>query len=1158
MTGDPIGMGSAAPAPGDVPEALVIGLDVGSTTVKAVVTSSADATPLWRDYRRHETRQAEAVRDFLARIAAAFRDTPADRFRVFLTGSGGSVLTRLLGGRYVQEVHAVALAVETLHPDTRSVVELGGQDAKVILFQDLGERGRKRTASMNDKCAGGTGAVIDKIAAKLGIAAERIGAIEYAGRTCHPVAGKCGVFAETDINSLQKQGVDVEDLMVSLFDAIVQQNLSVLTRGHTLRPPVLLLGGPNTFIPSLQACWRQNLEALWRERGIEAESSANGAPEPVRVPPNAQYFAALGAAEFGRRELAEAPDTGRYRGLNALEDLLNRRAGAGPLEDHALPGPASAPDALKAFLREFQTQPWAPPRWQAGERVRAFIGIDAGSTSTKGVLIDPQGEVIAKAYRLSQDNPIRDAVAILNELELAIVSHGAEVEVLGVGTTGYAKDIIREVLCADTAVVETVAHAHACEHFYPGTDVIVDVGGQDIKLMFLHDGRVRDFRLNTQCSAGNGYFLQATAAAFGVELPDYAQTALSAERMPDFHHGCAVFLQSDIVDFQRRGWRRSEILAGLANVLPKNIWLYVAQIPNPAELGSRFVLQGGTQHNLAAVKAQVDYLRGRFRKAGRDCDIRVHRHCGESGAIGAALEALRLHRERQTPSPFIGIDAARQIRHRTLRGEETRCNFCRNLCLRTFIDLSYDDAFTDPLPVDDSPKHEAFEPVRQRRVIVANCEKGAVEDTGTLRRIKAEMDEAAKQNPNFIEVAARAAFKPPPVDRVDNTATPRWPTLAFGIPRAQRGARAARKRIRIGIPRVLNLYSCAPFFTGYFLSLGLSPRQVIFSAVTDEALYRQGARRGSIDPCFPSKLGIAHVHDLLERAHAKRPLTHVFFPMIDALPPHLDDVQASKSCPTVVATAEATHAAFIREDDLFAARGIRFKKTFVNLDEPILCARQMYEDWREELGVTLQESQRAVREGLRALTAFQDRMRALQRAELDRLERDGRVGIVVLGRPYHNDPGINHGILEELQRAGYPVFWQDALPTDPDLMDRLFGAEIRAGRIDSPLSIADVWKNRFSEHSSRKLWAAKFIARHPNLVALELSSFKCGHDAPLYAVVQEIVERSGTPYFCMKDLDENRPTGSIRIRTETIDYFLKRYQEKLLRPGSRSPVTPLL
>jgi predicted nucleotide-binding protein (sugar kinase/HSP70/actin superfamily) len=361
-----------------------------------------------------------------------------------------------------------------------------------------------------------------------------------------------------------------------------------------------------------------------------------------------------------------------------------------------------------------------------------------------------------------------------------------------------------------------------------------------------------------------------------------------------------------------------------------------------------------------------------------------------------------------------------------------------------------------------------------------------------------------------------------------------------------------RRQLRIGFPRVLNLYSCAPFFIGYFMALGLSYRQLVFSAYTDQDLYRNGARRGSIDPCFPSKLGIAHVHDLLQREHGKKPLTHIFFPMIDSMPTPLHGVQASRACPTVVATAEATHAAFVTEGDLFAARGIRFRKTFVNLDQPALCARQLYEDWTEDLGITLEESRRAVLQGLQALAQFYAKMRARQRAELDTLEREGRVGIGVLGRPYHNDPGINHGILEDLQRAGYPIFWQDALPLDADLLERLFGAEVRAGEIRTPLVIDDVWKHSFSEHTSRKLWAAKFIARHPNLVALELSSFKCGHDAPVYSVVEEIIERSGTPYFCLKDLDENSPSGSIRIRTETIAYFLERYQADL-RAGRHCP-----
>jgi predicted nucleotide-binding protein (sugar kinase/HSP70/actin superfamily) len=287
------------------------------------------------------------------------------------------------------------------------------------------------------------------------------------------------------------------------------------------------------------------------------------------------------------------------------------------------------------------------------------------------------------------------------------------------------------------------------------------------------------------------------------------------------------------------------------------------------------------------------------------------------------------------------------------------------------------------------------------------------------------------------------------------------------------------------------------------------------------------------------------VHDLLYVQHARRPLTHIFFPMVDSFPTYLDGVQGSRACPTVVATAEATHAAFVKEGDLFRERGIAFKKTFLNLDQPGLCARQMFDDWHEDLALTRAETERAVVDGLGALAHFEASMRARSRAVLDDLERDDRIGIVVLSRPYHNDPGVNHEICDELQKLGYPIFFQDTLPTDPDLLERLFGDEISDGRLDSALSIDDVWKNSYSENTNRKVWAAKFAARHPNLVALELSSFKCGHDAPIYSVVEQIVERSGTPYFSFKDIDENKPAGAIRIRIETIAYFLSRYRERV-------------
>src|SRR3954469_2285898 len=284
-----------------MPAKYSVGLDVGSTTVKACVVDAADGRIAWQDYQRHETKQPEKCLEFLGRMEAE-AGVNTDNARVFMTGSGGSGVAEQIGGKFVQEVTAVSLAVEKLHPEVFSVIELGGQDAKIIVFKDDEDTGRKKKIpSMNDKCAGGTGAVIDKINAKLKIPTELLAQQNYRGVKLHKVAGKCGVFAETDINSLQKVGTPPDELMASLFEAIVLQNLSVLTRGHTLRPHVLLLGGPNSFIKGMREAWQANIPRMWQERKVQIPDGAK--PEDlIKVPQNAQYFAALGAVEFGRSE----------------------------------------------------------------------------------------------------------------------------------------------------------------------------------------------------------------------------------------------------------------------------------------------------------------------------------------------------------------------------------------------------------------------------------------------------------------------------------------------------------------------------------------------------------------------------------------------------------------------------------------------------------------------------------------------------------------------------------------------------------------------------------------------------------------------------------------------------------------------------------------
>ncbi len=1120
-----------------MPNEILIGMDVGSTTVKAVAVDAPSDRILWSDYQRHETRQPEKVLEFLKRFEEeidGFRDA---KTRMFITGSGGNGMAKHLGAKFVQEVNAVSLAVEKLYPECGSVIELGGQDAKIIIFKKDPETGRKKKLpSMNDKCAGGTGAVIDKINAKLRIPPEELCNMGYRGIKLHPVAGKCGVFAETDINGLQKMGVPPEELMASLFEAIVMQNLSVLTRGNTLQPVVLLLGGPNCYIAGMRDCWKYNIPKIWEERKTPLPEGVP--PEDlIQTPDNAQYFAAIGSVEYGKTEEAEV---GVYSGYEKLQwyidvgreqEKARRGSGGGLAKDET---------ELAAFKEKYRRKVFVPAGFRTGEVVEGFIGIDGGSTSTKAVLLskDSSRTVLSKTYQLSNGNPIEDTIEVLSKLEDQITRQGAELKVLGVGTTGYAKDILKDVVGADAALVETVAHTQAGLHFYKDVDVICDVGGQDIKIIILHDGRVKDFKLNTQCSAGNGYFLQSTAQGFGVPVEKYADTAFSAQGFPSFGYGCAVFMQSDIVDFQRQGWKPEEIMAGLCNVLPKNIWLYVSQIPNLSAIGRRFLLQGGTQYNLAAVKAQVDFIDSRF-KGGTRPDVIVHEHCGEAGAIGAALEAGRLW-DNGRKSTFVGMEAVRRINYKTTRNEDTRCYFCKNNCLRTFIDVKTSMVAIEKAPVKSKVPLEAG----AQRLIIATCEKGTVENLDEMRGIKGNIDRIKQANPNFADIAAKAVFRVPDVPLVAD-APPKLTFTAAAKRRVELMNR--RSKLRIGIPRVLNMYSMTPLFTGYFASLGIKAENIVYSDYTSEQLYKEGAKRGAIDPCFPSKLGIPHVHNLLYTAHAKKPLDIIFFPMIDCLTSDLRGTSGSRSCPTVAATPAAVKAAFTKEGDLFAEKGVQFLHTFVNPSKPELFERQMLQEFKNILGLSAEENHRAVEQGYRALDHFNNVvLRQRARQVLDELEREDRLGIVVLGRPYHNDPGVNHEILEEFQKLGYPVFTQDSLPIDDDIVWRLFGPEVEAGDIDHPMSIEDVWKNSYSENTSRKVWAAKYVARHPNLVALELSSFKCGHDAPIYTVVEEIVESSGTPYFCFKDIDENKPSGSIKIRVETIGYFLKRYREDMV------------
>jgi len=712
----------------------IVGLDVGSTTVKALVAE--DGAALWQEYRRHNTKQAEMVLEFLGRIEAECGLAP-QRDRVFLTGSGAGLIAPLVGGKFIQEVVAVSAAVEKLHPEVNFVSEIGGEDMKTLFFTPSGE-GKAKQVYMQSACSGGTGTFIEKTARKLQVTSEQLARMPYAGRSLHKISSKCGIFAEADANTLVKSGVPVEEIIASLFEAVVYQNLATLTKGNTPQPGVLLLGGPNLFFRGLQEAWRHHLGKLWKERRIAPDGDVQA---HIQVPKEALYYACLGCIEIGK---GEAAGVGAYAGTGKLRWWIEK----GQHEQKAREGAkglAGDPAAFESFIQCYGEPRVATSNPVAKRGERAIAGCDFGSTTAKAVVLSANRELLASCYVQSNGNPIEDAKAILREVR------GAGFERIGaLGVTGYGKDLLKDIVGADVAIVETVAHATAALHYFPDADVICDVGGCDVKIMILRQGTVSDFRLNSQCSSGNGAFLQGVAERYGVPLEQYAERAFEAKAVPALAMGCGVFLQSDIVNQQRKGWSREEIMASLAAVLPLNVWVYAGQLQNLAAAGRKFVLQGGTHRNLAVVKAQVDFIRQKVPEA----EIVVHPYSGEAGAIGAALCALDWAAKGE-PSRFRGYELIESLEYTSTTSGHTTCNWCPVNCKRTFIDVRMPGG--KGRSWSKVPLAEGWE-----RVISGNsCPKGLLEDVNEMKVVKARLEEAKREYPNIAELVREDAFRRP-------------------------------------------------------------------------------------------------------------------------------------------------------------------------------------------------------------------------------------------------------------------------------------------------------------------------------------------------------------------------------------------------------------
>ena len=732
---------------------MLCGIDVGSTTCKYVL-ASASGEVLAQAYERHNTKQGEKVLDFLSCLESEHGLTP-ERDRIFFTGSGAGIIAPLVGGKIIQEVVAVAAAVEKLHPLVRFVSEIGGEDMKTIFFNGNGPSKSKQVL-MQSACSGGTGTFIEKTARKLEIPPEQLSKMRYSGYTLHKISSKCGIFAEADANTLLKAGVSVEEIIASLFEAVVYQNLATLTRGNTPAPEILLLGGPNLFFTGLQEAWRHHLTKLWQERKVALPGDKDAA-SLIRVPDDALYYAAQGCIEVARRE---PQSTGLYQGAGKLRWWIEegqheekKKLGRGGLwkDQQELAsfkarygGNGTSPGNGKSNGNGRHPSPATPNAEQLGTLGPVAVGCDFGSTTAKAVCLSPQKDLLFSCYALSKGNPIEDAKALFRQIRAA-VGNGT---ILGLAITGYGKDLLKDILGADCPVVETIAHASAGLHFFPDADCICDVGGVDVKIMILNNGAVTDFRLNSQCSSGNGAFLQGVAERFNIPMNEMAEGAFRAQAMPQLSMGCGVFLQSDIVNQQRKGWQADEILAGLCAILPLNVWIYAGGLNNLQQVGKKYILQGGTHRNLAVVKTQVDFILSKIPEA----EVVVHPYSGEAGAIGAALVALEWA-EKGGQTAFRGFDAIEHLSYKTATSVDTVCHWCPVNCQRSFIDVEL---------IGGKGREWSKVPLAKgwERVIVNNsCPKGLVEDLSEMKVIKAGIEKTKNAYPNIADVVRKEAFR---------------------------------------------------------------------------------------------------------------------------------------------------------------------------------------------------------------------------------------------------------------------------------------------------------------------------------------------------------------------------------------------------------------
>ncbi len=1003
---------------------LRLGIDVGSTTVKLAVIDDNDHL-LYANYERHHTDVRATAKELFARAKEVVGDTP---MRVSITGSGGMLLAKWLDLEFVQEVIASKRAVEALIPQTDCAIELGGEDAKIIYFDNGIEQ------RMNGTCAGGTGAFIDQMASLLHTDATGLNELAKSATQIHPIASRCGVFAKSDVQPLLNEGAAPADVAASIFQAVANQTVSGLACGHPIRGYVAFLGGPLQYLSELRRRFYITL---------------NLDDEHIIVPENAHLFVATGAALAGESDkhvtFAEV--------IRLLEDLKDTQGS----EVARLEPLFASEDDYKEFKSRHDEQ--VVPKGDLGSyHGRVFIGIDAGSTTMKAAVVGEDGELLYTWYGNNNGDILGTARVICDDIYDKMP---ADCTIGHVTTTGYGEQILIEALRADSGEIETVAHLRGAKAFIPEVEFILDIGGQDMKCLQVKDGVIEHIMLNEACSSGCGSFIESFAVSMNMSVQEFAEAAVRADAPVDLGSRCTVFMNSRVKQAQKEGATIGDVAAGLSYSVIKNALFKVIKLRDFSEIGKYCVVQGGTFMSDATLRA-FELLTGR--------DVIRPDVAGCMGAYGAAL----LARDRAGADGISTLLSREDIHNLQVKHTNVHCGRCSNNCLLTINDFG-----------------------GGRRFITGNrCEKGA----GGSKRAKNDA-------PNLFEYKNKLLFERPVLDPEE----------------APRGT--------VGIPRALNMYENYPFWHAFFTKLGFS---IVLSDQTTGKTYEAGIESmPSESVCYPAKLSHGHIMNLI----SKDP-DFIWMPCIRW--ERQEDKSATNhyNCPIVMSYPQALK---LNIDELGEGTKIEFMDPFIPYDKKSELKRRLYElvseqrekDAAEGRGrvrgshITRAEIDEAVNVAWQADIDFHNAMHRKGDEALRWIEDHDGHGIVLAGRPYHNDPEINHAIPELVHSFGFAVLTEDSIAHKMDP--------------ERPIRVVDQWM-----YHSRLYRAARFVASRNDLDLIQLFSFGCGLDALTTDEVQEILEASGKVYTMLK-VDQVSNLGAARIRVRSLMAALKEQHAELER-----------